>query len=492
MSNQSPDEEIAFLRQRVAELEKILEHHHQLQQELEECKQAKAVLEKDLQDTEEQSSLLKMIMEETLDWIFVKDQNYRYLLVNVTVATSLGHTIEEIIGKNDLEIGVSEEIVFGNPDKKIRGFRTDDKLVLSGETIHNPYDPVPGYDGNLYILDTHKIPLRNSKGEIFAMLGVSRDITDRHRAEEELRESETQLRQQTLELEATLQKLQYTQSQLIQSEKMSSLGQLVAGVAHEINNPANFIFGNLIHADKYTQDLLKLLELYQINYPHPVNEIHEQAKLIELDFLQEDLPNLISSMTIGTERIQQIVDCLRTFSHLDQAELKPTNIHDGINSALMLLKHRLNNQPHISRIQVIKEYSDLPLIECFPGQLNQVFMNILINAIDALEGIGIQNAILPIPEPKIHISTHVSNSDYITIRIADNGLGMSAEIQQKVFDPFYTTKPVGKGTGLGLYISYQIINEQHNGSLKCISSPEKGSEFVIEIPIRQTSSKSSI
>ncbi|WP_071190002.1 ATP-binding protein [Trichormus sp. NMC-1] len=492
MSNQSPDEEITFLRQRNAELEKVLEDYHKLQQELEECKQAKTVLEQDLQKTEEQSFLFRMIIEKSVDWIFVKDQNYRYLLVNYTVANSIGKTIEEIIGKDDLELGTSEEIVFGNADKKIRGFRTDDQLVLSGETIHNPYDPAPGCDGKLYILDTRKIPLCNSKGEIFAMLGVSRDVTDRHRAEEELRESETQLRQRTLELEETLKKLQRTQSQLIQSEKMSSLGQLVAGIAHEINNPLNFISGNISYANKHIQDLLNLLKLYQINYPHPVNEIHEQAEVIELNFLQKDLPKLISSIRIGTERIQKIVDSLRTFSHLDQSELKPTNIHHGINSALMLLEHRLHTQPHISRITVIKEYGNLPLIECFPGQLNQVFMNILINAIDALEGIGIHNDKLPISKPKIHISTQVCNSEYITIRIADNGLGMSAEIQQRVFDPFYSTKPVGKGTGLGLYISYQIINEQHNGSLKCISSPGKGAEFVIEIPIRQTQSKSSL
>jgi len=469
MSHQFPDQEIAFLRQRVAELEKVLEHHHQLQQELEECKQAKTVLEEVLQKTEEQSSLFKMIIEKTLDWIFVKDQNYRYLLVNNTVANSLGKTIEDMVGKDDVELGISEEIVFGNLEKNIRGFRVDDQLVLSGETIHNPYDPAPDSHGNLYILDTQKIPLRNSKGEIFAMLGVSRDITDRHRAEEELRESEAQLRRQTLELEETLKKLQHTQSQLIQSEKMSSLGQLVAGIAHEINNPLNFISGNLIHADRHTQDLLNILKLYQINYHNPVNEIHEQTQAIELDFLQQDLPKIISSIRIGTERIQKIIDSLRTFSHLDQAKLKATNIHEGINSALMLLEHRLHTQPHIPRINVIKEYGNLPLIECFSGQLNQVFMNILINAIDALEGIGITTSTLPISEPKIYISTQLSNSEYITIRIADNGLGMSTEIQEKIFDPFYTTKPVGKGIGLGLSTSYQIINEQHNGSLKCIS-----------------------
>jgi two-component system NtrC family sensor kinase len=221
-------------------------------------------------------------------------------------------------------------------------------------------------------------------------------------------------------------------------------------------------------------------------------KIYEQAKVMELEFLQEDLPNLIASMKTGAERIQQIVDSLRTFSHLDQSKLKYTNIHNGINSALMLLEHKLHDQPHSPRINVIKEYDNLPLIECFPGLLNQAFMSIFINAIDALKGIGIENFIFPIAEPKIYIYTQLLNAEYITIRIVDNGLGMSTEIQERVFDPFYTTKPVGKGIGLGLSTSYQIITEQHHGSLKCISSPGKGTEFVIEVPIRQSKSQSAI
>ncbi|MEA5578857.1 ATP-binding protein [Anabaena sp. UHCC 0451] len=485
MSNQSPDEEIEFLRQRVAELEKALEQKNQLQQELEEYKQINTELEKQLQKTEEQSYLYKMIIDKAIDWIFVKDKNYRYLLVNDTVAHSLGKTSEEMIGKDDVEINLPTEIVFGNPDKKIRGFRQDDQLVIAGETIHNHYDPIPCCDGSFYILDTKKIPLSNSKGEIFALLGVARDITDRHQAETELKASETKLRQRTLELEQTLQQLRRTQSQLIHSEKMSSLGQLVAGVAHEINNPINFIYGNLIHANKNLQDLLKLLSLYQKNYPDSTPEILEQNQIIELEFLQADLPKLICSMQVGAERIRQIVDSLRTFSRLDQASLKYVDIHEGIDSALMILEHRLHHENNYLPITVIKKYSNLPLIECYAGHLNQVFMNILVNAIDALEGIGIQNSTSEIPNPQISITTKIVNPQEIIIHIGDNGLGMSEEVRQRIFDPFYTTKPVGKGTGLGLSISHQIVTEQHRGSLNCISSIGKGSKFVIKIPIHQ-------
>ncbi|TAF08208.1 MAG: PAS domain S-box protein [Nostocales cyanobacterium] len=485
MSNQSPDEEIVFLRQRVSELEKVLEHKNQLQQELEECNRKNAELAEVFQKTQEQSSLYKMIIDKALDWIFVKDKNYRYLLVNDTVAHSLGKTAKDMIGKDDVEINLPTEIVFGNPDKNIRGFRQDDQLVIAGETIHNPYDPIPCCDGSFYILDTKKIPLCNSKGEIFALLGVARDITDRHRAEAELRQSEAKLRQRTLELEQTLQQLRRTQSQLIHSEKMSSLGQLVAGVAHEINNPINFIYGNLIHAHKNLQDLLNLLSLYQKNYPDPVPDICEQTQLIELEFLQEDLPKLICSMQLGAERICQIVDSLRTFSRLDQAALKFVDIHESIDSTLMILEHRLNPQTHLPKIKLIKKYDNLPLVECYAGHLNQVFMNILVNAIDALEGTGSQDFLSEIPNPEISITTKMPNPQEIIICIADNGQGMSEEIRQRIFDPFYTTKPVGKGTGLGLSISHQIVTEQHRGSLNCISSVGKGSEFIIKIPLHQ-------
>ncbi|WP_445632577.1 histidine kinase [Nostoc sp. DSM 114161] len=302
---------------------------------------------------------------------------------------------------------------------------------------------------------------------------ILHDITKRKQAQEKLRQSQAELQQEAKLLA----------SQLVQSEKMSSLGQLVAGVAHEINNPVNFIYGNLTPANEYTQDLLKLLQLYQQYYPNPAPQIQKQAKAIDLDFLIEDLPKLINSMRVGAERITEIVLSLRNFSRLDEAQMKAVNIHEGIDSTLMLLEHRLKAKPNYPGIKIIKEYGNLPLVECYPGQLNQVFMNILANAIDALEE-SMDNGKIT-NAPHICICTNlIADQQLVIISIADNGCGIPENIQKQLFDPFFTTKPVGKGTGLGLSISYQIITQKHRGKLQCISSPNEGTEFIINLPFR--------
>lgn len=292
---------------------------------------------------------------------------------------------------------------------------------------------------------------------------------------EVLQKSEQQLKTKTEELENTLQELSQTHTQLIQQEKMSSLGQLVAGVAHEINNPVNFIHGNLSHLELYFQDLLSLVKLYQECYPEPLPELETKAEEIELNFLQEDLPKILSSMRVGTKRIREIVLSLRSFSRMDEAELKPVDIHEGIESTLLILQHRFKATAERPEITIVRNYGNLPEIECYSGQLNQVLMNILANAIDALE------------EKKdscsqIKISTSVVDSHWVKIAIADNGPGIPAQIKSKIFNPFFTTKPVGKGTGLGMSISYQIITEKHGGNLECFSTPGIGTEFVIQIP----------
>ena len=333
------------------------------------------------------------------------------------------------------------------------------------------------------------------------------DILKRAATEKALRESEAQLRSQTTQLEKTLYELKKTQAQLVQTEKMSSLGQLVAGIAHEINNPINFIYGNLSYAGEYVQDLLKLLYLYVNHTPEPAPEVQAAFEEIDLDFISDDLPKLLGSMKAGSNRIRDLVLSLRNFARLDEAQLKFVNIHEGLDSTLLILQNRLEARNNLTAIRIVKDYGNLPLVECFGGQLNQVFMNLLTNAIDALEEkrsstpalksslIGAEEGkdtlVLPSRNlPQIQISTEMWGKTHVAIRIIDNGMGMTERVHSKLFDPFFTTKPVGKGTGLGLSISYQIIVEKHGGRLYCNSTPEQGSEFVIEIPIRQSQNPS--
>lgn len=296
-----------------------------------------------------------------------------------------------------------------------------------------------------------------------------------------------QTQQQKEKLSQALHDLQETQTQLIQTEKMSSLGQLVAGIAHEINNPVNFIYGNLGHMAAYTEDLLELVALYDRSYPDPHPDLQHRIEEIDLQFLREDLPKTLASMKMGADRIRKIVLSLRNFSRLDQADMKRVDIHEGIDSTLLILQHRLKAKAEEPEIQVIKDYGNLPLVECYAGQLNQVFMNLISNAIDALEDWNFCRSPQQIEtNPAIlRICTKQLNNDRVAISIADNGGGIPETVQRHLFDPFFTTKPVGKGTGLGLSISYQIVTEKHGGTLRCISTPGQGAEFMIEIPVKQ-------
>lgn len=313
---------------------------------------------------------------------------------------------------------------------------------------------------------------------------------------------EQRVEERTAELKLTLQDLQRTQAQMIQAEKMSSLGQLVAGVAHEINNPVNFIHGNLTYAQEYTYELLNVVQLYQEEYPNPTPRLQEEMKAIDLEFLKDDLVKLIQSMQMGVDRIRSIVLSLRNFSRLDEADLKAVNLHDGIDSTLVILGHRLKAKPDSPAIEIIKDYCTLPVVECFAGQINQVFMNILSNAIDALEE-GMKNeewrkqnqdsyqrfgSNSPSYAPTITIRTAVIEHQWVQLTIADNGPGIPKATLERIFNPFFTTKPVGKGTGMGMSISYQIVTEGHQGKLYCQSASGQGAEFIIELPIKNQNS----
>ena len=410
------------------------------------------------------------------------------------VAEALGDAGFEIAIATDGERAIKQATV-GQPDlilldvmmPGIDGFETCRRLKASPLTCDIPVifmtaladttDKVKGF--NLGAVDY--IPKPFQEAELIAR--VTTHLKLRHLSQT----LEQQVEERTSELKTALQQVQQSQVQLVQSEKMAVLGQLVAGIAHEINNPVNFILGNLDYTKEYTKSLLGFVQLYQKHYPNPVAEIQDHAKELDLEFLQEDLLKILDSMKMGTDRICEIVRSLRNFSHVDEAERKAVDIHEGIKSTLLILQHRLKSNSEHPAIQVIQDYGQLPLIECYAGSLNQVFMNILANAIDALEEFSAKHTYQENQKNprQIIIRTSIIDSQVVQIAIADNGAGIPEEIQQRIFDPFFTTKPVGKGTGMGMSISYQIITKKHHGKLLCNSTLNKGAEFVIQIPLRQ-------
>lgn len=352
--------------------------------------------------------------------------------------------------------------------------------------------------GNLAVLDSRPILERRLHEDLLKLFAARAsaelerqqaiDALKTLNAELELRVKNrtVELAKQTEELKQALSELKQTQSSLVQSEKMSALGRLVGGVAHEINNPTNFIAGNFEHVADCTQSLLELANLYRQQCLQPTVEIAAALNSLDLSFLAEDLPKLYTSVRVGLKRIQTIVQSLRTFSRLDEAEYKSIDLHENLDSILLLLQNKLHPQLGVSDIQLIKRYGDIPLVECYPGQLNQVFMNLLYNAIEAVKRKKSQlNPGQPEDPGTICVTTELTQPDWVDIRIADSGSGIVNKIQPYIFDPFFTTKQVGEGTGLGLSISYQIVTEKHGGRLEFRSLPGQGAEFVISIPISQ-------
>ncbi|MBD1909000.1 MULTISPECIES: response regulator [unclassified Leptolyngbya] len=356
---------------------------------------------------------------------------------------------------------------------------TCDIPVIFMTALSDPTDKVKGF--NLGAVDYVTKPFQEA--ELIARVTTHLKLRHLHQT------LEHQVEQRTAQLKAALSQVQQSQVQLVQSEKMAVLGQLVAGVAHEINNPVNFIHGNLNHVEDYANDLLSFIQLYQKHSANTAPELQEAADALELEFIQADLPKTITSMKIGTHRICEIVRSLRNFSRLDEADCKAVDIHEGINSTLLILQHRLKGRSECPEVQVIRDYGELPLVECHAGSLNQVFMNILVNALDALEEVSMKRTYQEnrVNQGQLTIRTSTLGRQWVQIAIADNGPGIPPDIQPRIFDPFFTTKPVGKGTGMGMSISYQIITEKHQGKLDCISEPGQGTEFVIQIPIRQPS-----
>ncbi|MBL1175760.1 PAS domain S-box protein [Pantanalinema sp. GBBB05] len=464
-SDASEQQELIRLRQENEQLRRELATYQQHQLEWQQLESARFRLAAIVDSSND------AIISKTLDGIIVS--------WNASAERIYGYQAEEILGKH---------ITLLIPDNRLDEEPKIIERLKRGECIDHFETVRKRKDGTLIDISLTISPVKDREGNIIGASKIARDISAQQAILRDRQHAEAKLQQRTQDLEQALQELKRTQMQMIQAEKLSGLGQLVAGVAHEINNPVNFIYGNLTHTNDYIQDLLRLLHLYQQHYPTPHPDIQQATDTIELEFLTEDLQKLLRSMQVGVHRIQGIVASLRNFSRMDEAEMKEVNIHDGIDSTLVILQHRLKAKPNSPQIDVIKHYGKLPLVECYTGQLNQVFMNILCNAIDALEdGFQPSNSQTELqPAPVITIRTELLHHDRVRIAISDNGRGIPEHVKKHLFNPFFTTKPIGKGTGLGMSISYEIIHKKHHGSLTCLSALGQGTEFVIEIPIHQT------
>jgi PAS domain S-box-containing protein len=432
---------------------------------------------------QESQQFIKKVADATPGILYLYDlEEQRNIYTNTSMLALLGYTIDEITA---MDSSMMPQLIHPEDFPKIVKHHVSFAGIEDGETKEIEYR-MRAADGQLLWLQSRDtIFSRNAEGQAKVIIGVGQDITTRKQAEEALRQSEEREREKARDLESALLELRSTQTQLIQTEKMSSLGQLVAGIAHEINNPVNFIHANINYLNQYTKDLLDLVSLYEHEYPEPNSKIVDRIQEIDLDFMAEDLRKVVGSMQVGTERIRQIVLSLRNFSRLDESGMKPVDIHAGIESTLLILQHRLKSHDSRPEIEVIKEFGKLPLVECYASQLNQVFMNIIANGIDAIEE-RYQKLSGPEAETKIGrivIFTGVTAQKTAIVEISDNGTGIPEAIVDRIFNPFFTTKAVGKGTGLGMSIAHSIVVEKHKGKIDCISSLGCGTTFKIEIPI---------